>query len=275
MQSLHPFPLTYSIHVFYDCALCVILPPQFSLSSIFLPFLLPICRIFPRPACYGSFLHLLHNLLDLFLFSFSIFLSRFSIYVPTQRLLSGFRFRRMCLASLKIAWDGKGKSSHVQCYSPDSFKHGFLNLFTIISFHNASLPRLCTHMHVPYSFFSLVLSLSSLVYIPPLAFLHGWVDRFGSCFFSCWVFSRECNSYRLAYLAVAYISSCRPKYCPAQVRDRKHSGSQGPREDRLLLVNLKWNGWDGMRIGFVIDAGGQAAVENRRQNVTTGLWDLT
>jgi len=73
------------------------------------------------------------------------------------------------LASLKIAWDGKGKSSHVQCYSPDSFKHGFLNLFTIISFHNASLPRLCTHMHVPYSFFSLVLSLSSLVYIPPLA----------------------------------------------------------------------------------------------------------
>jgi len=136
------FPQTYSIHASYDGTFCVI-----SSSPVFL-------ELNIRPSAF-------------------ILLSRFSIYVPARCLLSGFRLRRMCLASLKIAWDGKGKSSHVQCYSPDSFKHGFLNLFTIISFHNASLPRLCTHMHVPYSFFSLVLSLSSLVYIPPLAFLHG------------------------------------------------------------------------------------------------------
>jgi hypothetical protein len=179
---------------------------------------------------------------------------------------------------VKNAWDGKGKSSYVYCYFPlIRFERGFFFIcFTTISLSwiisNLSYPYAL--IHVQYIFFTLVCSLSLPVYIPPLAF--PFTDDLNVSVpvsFSRW------TSVKLQLLPAGWSSCCLhfsllSQACPGQAQDQEAFGKTRPWERGLLLVDLKQ--MDGMGGGFVIDGGGRAAVENRKQNVTTGLlWHVT
>jgi len=169
--------------------------------------------------------------------------------VPTRCLLKGSSPLAGCVWRLKLRGMGKAKAC-VYCYSAWFVSSSVSSVLQQFPFTKLTRTFLVSyeHIRVQYSSFSLVLSLSSLVYILPMA--SPSTDKlkcFDSWFFLCWVFSRDCNCHRRAHSAFYLAFLVVVPVCLGRVRDWEMLGKGRSWEYGLPLVNLKWNGRNGRR----------------------------